>query len=274
MSVALSLVLLLASAPTDDTLSAMASAFTRVGAASSPSLSPDGKRVAFVSNLSGLPQVWIVPTTGGWPELVTSLEDPVSGVEWSPDGAWLAFGLAPGGGMNTQVYLVHPDGSGLRRLTAGGRENAAFGRFSRDGAHLAMSSNRRSADNIDAYVASIPDGEMHLVSRNPGVGQFQDLSRDGRLALLHRTRTRGDDDLFLVEVATGRETPLTSHDGRAQFRGELSADGRAVYLSSNKDRDRFAFARIRLGADGPSAAMEILAERSDAELADFTVNEQ
>ena len=36
-----------------------------------PSLSPDGKRVAFLSNVTGSPQVWTVSTAGGWPELVT-----------------------------------------------------------------------------------------------------------------------------------------------------------------------------------------------------------
>jgi Tol biopolymer transport system component len=64
----------------------------------------------------------------------------ISAVAWSPDGVWLAFVLAPGGGMNTQVYVVHPDGTGLRRLTAGGKENARLGPFSRDGAHLALAS--------------------------------------------------------------------------------------------------------------------------------------
>ncbi len=38
----------------------------------SPSFSPDGKRLAFVSDLNGVPQVWTVATEGGWPELVTA----------------------------------------------------------------------------------------------------------------------------------------------------------------------------------------------------------
>src|SRR2546430_457467 len=106
-----------------DPVAALVERMARVGACRSPSFAPDGARLAFVSDLSGVPQVWIVPRTGGWPERVTALDDPVSKVRWSPDGAWLAFALAPGGGLNEQIYLIRPDGSGLRRLTDGGKEN-------------------------------------------------------------------------------------------------------------------------------------------------------
>jgi len=58
----------------------------RIGFAHSPSFSPDGQKIAFVSDLSGTPQVWIVPTQGGWPTLITSGEDPVNNVQWSPKG--------------------------------------------------------------------------------------------------------------------------------------------------------------------------------------------
>ena len=71
----------------------------KIGSCHSPSFSPDATRIAFISDLNGIPQVWIVPTQGGWPELVTSLDDQVQEVSWSPDGTWLAFSLAPCGGI-------------------------------------------------------------------------------------------------------------------------------------------------------------------------------
>lgn len=62
-------------------LAATVARMARIGHAYSPSFSPDGKRIAFVSDLSGTPQVWIVPSEGGWPTLITSGEDPVNNVE-------------------------------------------------------------------------------------------------------------------------------------------------------------------------------------------------
>lgn len=112
-----------------DALETSVALMAKVGSSGSPSFSPDGKQLAFISNMTGLPQVWTVATEGGWPIQITALEDPVGSVSWSPDGAWLAFSVAPGGGMNGQIYLVRPDGTGLRRITDGGRKRitSAFG---------------------------------------------------------------------------------------------------------------------------------------------------
>src|SRR4029079_12796224 len=98
------------------------SAMVRIGFCANPNFSPAGKRIAFISNMTGTPQIFTVATAGGWPEQVTAHEDPLGGVSWSPEGSWLAFSLAPGGGMNQQVYLARPDGSGVKRLTDGGKE--------------------------------------------------------------------------------------------------------------------------------------------------------
>ncbi len=246
----------------------------KIGACWSPSFSPDGKRIAFVSNLNGIPQVWTVPTEGGWPDLVTALDDQVGGVSWSPDDSWLAFSLAPGGGMNQQVYLVRPDGTSLHRLTDGGKENNWLGDWTHDGRALTLASNRRSADAMDAYLVDPASGKLALISQNHGLGYFSDISRDRGHALLYRMRSRGDNDLFLINLTNHKETLLTPHQGPGSFNGVLSPDGRTVYVSSNKDRDLAAFARIKLGQDGQPAAIEVLAARDDAELQGFEINDQ
>jgi dipeptidyl aminopeptidase/acylaminoacyl peptidase len=262
-----------AAGPADD-LETTVARMAKVGSCSSPSFSPDGSRIAFISNLSGSPQVWTVDAAGGWPRQVTALDDQVGGVEWSPTGDWLAFVLAPGGGMNTQIYLVRPDGTGLRRLTDGGKENNRLDGFSHDGRLLALSSNRRNGAAIDAWVADLATGEMRLVAENPGIGALADLSRDGRRAVLSRVVSRGDSNLYLLDLEAGGELLLTPHEGPgAFFGGFLSPDGSAVYLSSNLDRDLGAFARVRIGAGGAPGPVEVLAARDDAELDGFALTD-
>ena len=95
-----------------------------------PSLSPDGKQVAFLSNVIGSPQVWTVSTAGGWPELVTTFDDPVSGVEWSPAGDWLAVQVAPGGGFRKLPNRVRACGGDdllLPRVPLGRRNARVHG---------------------------------------------------------------------------------------------------------------------------------------------------
>ena len=71
--------------PSGDELERSVTLMARIRSANSPAFSPDGNTIAFISDLNGLPQVWTVSSQGGWPDLVTALDDPVSGLSWSPD---------------------------------------------------------------------------------------------------------------------------------------------------------------------------------------------
>jgi dipeptidyl aminopeptidase/acylaminoacyl peptidase len=262
-----------AAAPPGEDLAATVGRMARIGSCTSPSFSPDGRQIAFISNLSGVPQVWTVAAEGGWPQAVTALEDQVGGVEWSPDGAWLALSLAPGGGMNQQVYLVRPDGRELHRLTDGGKDNNWLGGWTHDGRALTFSSNRAGA-SMDGYLWDLAAGQPRLVAKNPGTGQLTDVSRDGQRAVVHRVASRGDSDLFLVDLASGREARLTPHQGPGNFGGgRFSPDGGTIYLTSDADRDLGAFARVRLGDDGKPGKIEVLAAREDADLEGFVMTE-
>ncbi|HET8645523.1 MAG TPA: prolyl oligopeptidase family serine peptidase, partial [Vicinamibacteria bacterium] len=203
---------------------------------------------------------------------MTALPDPVGGVKWSPQGDWLAISVLPGGGLNSQVYVVRPDGTALQRLTDGGKENNWLGDWLRDGTRLTIASNRRDAAAMDAYLLDVASGRHDLISQNPGIGQFTDTSADGRFAILSRVRSRGDNNLYLVNLATREETLLTPHEPPAQFAGQFGADSRTVFVTSNDRRDLSALGRIRIGAGGQPGPIEIVAERPDAELDGFEID--
>src|SRR5262249_55346409 len=257
-----------------DDVAAAVARMARVGSAVSPRFSPDGKWVSFISNMSGTPQVWIAPTEGGYPRMVTNGDDPVTQAEWSPASDWIAITIARGGGLNTQLYVVKPDGTGMRLLTQGGKDNNGFDAWTEDGKQIAIDSSRNDPASRDSFMIDVASGATRLVAKNPGVGNIEGISNDGKRALLNRVRSRGDNNLYLLDLASGKDTLITRHDGIALFFGEMAPDGGAAYIGTNKDRDLMALGRIKFSADGTPGTMELLAERHDGELDSIRINKQ
>lgn len=251
----------------EDDLRTTVGRMAKIGSCYSPSFSPDGETVAFISDLNGVPQVWTVPTRGGFPQLVTSLDDQIGGVAWSPTDDWLAFSLAPGGGMNQQIYLIRPTGTDLRRLTDGEKDNNWLGSWSHDGRFLTLGSSRRDPATVDAWVWNMDSRVLELIAENPGIGTIADLSRDGKRAVIWRMESRSSDNLVLRELESGIEHALTPHEGPGLFAGGLfSPDGSTIYLTSNRDHDRTVFGKIELAADGSPGPIEVLVAREDADV--------
>src|SRR4051812_42512452 len=194
-----------------DDIKTAVSRMARVGRCGSPTFSPDGNTLVFVCDMSGTPQIWTAPVNGGWPILITAFEDPVGGVTWSPNSEWLAFSISPGGGMNSQVYVAKADGSSVKRLTAGGKDNNWLGEWTLDGSRLTMASNKRSAETMDAYFVSPASGELERVAELKGVGGIEGVSRDNRRVVISRVASRGDNNLVLIDRKTGAEQLLTPH---------------------------------------------------------------
>jgi dipeptidyl aminopeptidase/acylaminoacyl peptidase len=260
---------------TPDELERTVALMAKTGSCTSPSFSPDGTRIAFISNMSGVPQVYVMPAVGGFPEQVTALDDPVEGVTWSPSSDLLALQVAPGGGLNSQVYVMKPDGSQLRRLTDGGKENNFMDGWSFDGRTLALASNKRDPATTDSYFVDVTSGKMQMIAENKGIGGVLDISRDNRFAVVDRLMNRGDNNLFLIEIATGKEVLLTPHEPPGSFgSAHFAPDRRAIYFTSNKDRDLAAFARIGLDENGKPGATEIITTREDAEAASSIIDDQ
>ena len=96
--------------------------------------------------------------------------------------------------------------------------------------------------------------------------RLQDLTRDRKLALLNRLVDRGDNNLYLVELATGKETLLTPHRARAASRasspGTAAASTSRPTPAATSPRSRALCSTRRAGP----GKIEILAARADAEL--------
>jgi len=246
----------------DDELTRRVERLAGVGFCSTPSFSPDGSRIAFIGDLSGTPQVWTVDVHGGWPTRVTAFADQVSNALWSPTEDLIAVEVAPGGGLNQQVYVVRSDGSGLRRLTPGGKDNNQIAMWSRDGKTLFIASSRDDAARYDAFAVDVATNAWRPVGRRAGITRVTDTSPDGERVALTRVVARGDSSCYVF--VSGTEAPLTPHQGQSQYFAARFVDDE-VWLIADQDRELLGLARIALGKNAPGA-LEYIATRDDAEL--------
>ena len=232
----------------------------------SPTFSPDSQQIAFVSDMSGIPQVWISSSKGGFPTRITDLSDTVSSVSWSPNGKWLAVSAAPGGGMNNQIYLVSPDGTEVKRITAGGQETSFGGVWQRNGDQFAYSSNVNSGASLAPHLYSASADQTRQAGKAEGLNRVYALDSSGRSMLVGRLAGRGNNNVYLIDIASNQEQLLTQHDGPGTFFAQFGRSEEDVYLGHNKDRDKIAFGKV----DG-RGGITTLVHRDDAELENFRI---
>ena len=88
-----------------------------------PFISPDGRRVVFMSNRSGTNEIWVCDSDGGNAQQMTSLGAGMTGTpRWSSDGKQIAFDSRVGGEAN--VYVMDANGGVPRKLETGTRMNS------------------------------------------------------------------------------------------------------------------------------------------------------
>jgi dipeptidyl aminopeptidase/acylaminoacyl peptidase len=223
--------------------------YLNIRSASSPALDSPGDRVAFLTNITGTPQVWMVNTSGGWPEQMTFYPDRVDFVSWAPNRSGLIFAKAIGGDENSQLYWMAPDGSQIRAITSDPKVRHNFGGWSHDGKRISYSSNKRNKDFFDVYVMEVASGREDLVYQQDGSNDPVAWStQDRQLVVSHSNEQLSlDNDLYLVEIATKEAMLLTPHEGAAQFEDvHFQPNGHYLFLTTNKGREFQSLAELNL----------------------------
>lgn len=201
----------------------------------SPTLSPDGRRTAYVSDRGGMPQVWIHPGSS----FVPTGPSPVVAVRWSPCGAWLACEVAPGGAPRHELWLVRPDGSELRQVAGFGTDSAENMRWLPGRSLLAVSENLSTGLVID------PSDDSRTVVAKGSLISLLDVSDSG---VLLRHGPRGSRYLAVGDsFVTHGEDAVFGPDGKTVYArseaGEfpvLTRDGALLAGSDDADVEDFA----------------------------------
>jgi len=193
----------------------------------SPSWSPDGKKVAYVSFEDRKPVIYVHELATGRRIPLSNQKGNNSAPAWSPDGKKLAISLSKDG--NTQIYGINADGTGLHRLTRGYTIDTEP-QYSPDGRYLYFTSDR--GGNPQIYRISA-DGEQaeaaKRVTYKQGFVTSPRISPDGK-HLAYIANIGGAFRLYILNLATGESQALT--DSGSDESPSFAANGKYVLYST------------------------------------------
>jgi dipeptidyl aminopeptidase/acylaminoacyl peptidase len=202
------------------------------------SWSPDGKTIAFTTNISGRMNIWTVPAQGGWPTQLTVSDQRQFSPAWSPDGKWIAYMSDHDGDEQWDIFAVSPLSGEVINLTQTPEIAEEDPQWSPDGRMLAYMVKPKTSSTFEIDVMDFSTHEVrHLTSGTPKErGNVHPLfSRDGKWIVYTQVHAKGtDSDIYVAEVATSKSTRLTPHTGEQLYSADAwSPDGRKVLVTSN-----------------------------------------
>jgi dipeptidyl aminopeptidase/acylaminoacyl peptidase len=224
-----------------------------------PTWSPDSKSIAFISNMSGRNNLWVVPAEGGFPTQLTVSDQRQTAPTWSPDGNWIAYQSDYDGDEQWDIFLVSPKTGKVVNLTQTREIEETNPTWSPDGRYLAYEVKPKASAAVEIDIYDMMMREVkHLTTNTPQDKRNANpiWSRDGKFVVYTQEQAKGtDSNIFIADVATGRSTLLTPHDGeQLLFANDVSPtpikDGRQILVTSNTSNGYDNVGLLTVGTKG------------------------
>ncbi|HEY6766682.1 MAG TPA: hypothetical protein VI386_18125, partial [Candidatus Sulfotelmatobacter sp.] len=196
--------------------------------------SPDGRQIAFVSTrAAGFANLWVLDLATREARALTTGRGGDFRPAWSPDGQWIAFSSDRDSSLPTaksrwerlqlvDLYLIHPDGSGLRRIS----EHGNF-----------CGSPKWTADSKSIVTYCMPAEDTW----------------SNRTKLLTPYAADAASQLYRIDIATGSILPLTSGPG-VKLAPSVLASGKIAYLRGDGAMIEIVSADGKVGPSGADIA--------------------
>lgn len=212
-------------------------------------LSPDGSIVAFVSNITGKPQLF------SWSEARRSATQitfgrAVTSYSWAPGGDWLLYASDRDGNEREGYTLISPDGTRERQLSQSSKAFLSFGGFASDGDEIAYASTERNGVDYDIFVHDLNKGETRRIY-DGSFGFFAaGWQPGGRHLLMRETRGEDGNNLYLLNADSGAAKVLFKPEVSAEYASfAWLGDGSGFYLATNHNREFSALAFYNLNSE-------------------------
>lgn len=229
--------------------------YLNIRSAISPLLSPDGSRLAFLSDISGNYQVWSVSIAdepnARWPLQLSFFADKVWEIHGTNGADHLIAVSDVGGNERQQFYLISNFGAdqegneahAIRRLTSDDEAIHRFGAWNKEGTKVVYTSNARNSVDFDVYVMDVESAQSHLLVETSGNRSIAAWSPDGRRALMVNAVATEQIELYLVDLERATEQHVTANFSHARYES-IKWNNRGVYLLTDRTDDCFALCSL------------------------------
>jgi dipeptidyl aminopeptidase/acylaminoacyl peptidase len=243
--------------PIPESVAEAVARYTEFRSAAVQSWHPVRREILITTRFGDTAQVHQVKMPGGDRRQLTFFPDRVHGATYEPTrGDYFVFAKDTGGNEFTQLYRYDLPAGTITLLTDGKSQNGELV-WSTAAGRIAYGSTRRNGKDRDLYVQDPRQAgsDRRLADLEGGGWQALDWSLDDAKILAVEEISANETYLWLFDAATGAKTLLTPKGGAdkvAYSGGEFAADGRAVYVTTDRDSESQRLARIDLATGAPT----------------------
>jgi TolB protein len=196
-----------------------------------PAFSRDGTRIVYVSNQTGLFEIYLRYPALNDEQQISDGFGSLSAPDISSDGKSVVFAAKFAGG-NSSIWTMNIDGSQSHPLTDS-QWSEIDPSWSPDGQQIAFAGSR--GGYVELFTMNADGSDIRQVTRGvQGIGGRSSWSPDGRWLAFY-AGPRGDRDIYLVDIASGASLRLTY--GGNNTAPSFSPDGAWLAFSSSRDGD-------------------------------------
>src|ERR1019366_1399769 len=204
--------------------------------------SPDGKQIAFISNISGRNNLWLVPASGGWPTQLTISDQRQSQSVWSPDGTWIAFISDHDGDEQWDIFLVSPKTGDVVNLTTSPESAEEEPAWSPDGRQIDYITKPKTSSTFEIELMDVATRHVRHLTRNTPkeLSNWKPIfSRDAKFLVYTQAHAGGrDSNIFALDLTSGESTNLMRHQGEHTYEAQdISPDGKTILVTSDVQND-------------------------------------